>query len=195
MAKRTSQNKNNKKSVLSVVIRCTVVLLIAAYVALAAVKWYLYPVRLYTASIEKYSTEYELDPLFVYAVIHTESGFDARAESGAGARGLMQITDETYQWIKSKIAPHDESDFEDMFGGDANIWYGCYFLSRCIDRYGDLPTAIAAYHSGWGTVDALLQNESYSSDGITLHTFPYPQMERYVKKVTCAYEIYQMLYR
>ena len=38
-----------------------------------------------------------------------------------------------------------------------------------MERYnGDVATAAAAYHSGWGTVDALLQMEEHSADGETL---------------------------
>ena len=43
-------------------------------------------------------------------------------------------------------------------------------------------TAAAAYHSGWGTVDALLQKEEHSEDGLTLSGFPYNQMHHYVEK-------------
>ena len=55
-------------------------------------------------------------------------------------------------------------------------------------------TAAAAYHSGWGTVDALLQKEEHSADGITLQGFPYNQMHHYVEKITVCYAVYQNLY-
>ena len=59
---------------------------------------------------------------------------------------------------------------------------------------GDVATAAAAYHSGWGTVDALLQKEEHSADGITLQGFPYNQMHHYVEKITACYAVYQNLY-
>lgn len=170
-----------------------VTICVATVFCVPKVKKYFYP-RTFSAEVELYSAEYDVDPLLIYAIIHTESGFEPQAESNVGARGLMQITEETFAWIKSKIAPQEDFTFDDMYSADTNIRFGSYFFSRCIERYGDLPTAIAAYHSGWGTVDALLEDESYSSDGKTLHTFPYPQMERYVYKVTRAYNIYQTLY-
>lgn len=149
----------------------------------------------YAEQVEFYAAEYTLDPRVVYAVIRTESGFDPKAESDAGARGLMQITEETFDWIKRTIAPNEALTFDDLYDPACNIRFGTYFLSACLTRYqNDLPTAAAAYHSGWGTVDALLENSEYSPDNRLLTTFPYPQMRRYVEKVTKNYAVYQHLY-
>ena len=153
----------------------------------------LHPV-LYEKYVQSYAKEFSIDPMLIYAVIYTESGFDPAAVSNIGARGLMQITEETFAWIKLKNANDEPFVYDDMFNPETNIRFGSYFLSRCAQRYSDLPTAIAAYHSGWATVDGLLKNPAYSSDGKTLHTFPYAQMELYVQKVTKAYNIYHNLY-
>ena len=64
----------------------------------------LYP-RKYSQQVEQWAAEYELDPLLVYAFIRTESGFDPAATSSVEARGLMQMTEETFIWLRSKIAP------------------------------------------------------------------------------------------
>ena len=61
----------------------------------------------------------------------------------------------------------------------------CFFM---------VATAAAAYHSGWGTVDALLQMEEHSADGETLQGFPYNQMNHYVKKITSCYARYRRIY-
>ena len=75
------------------------------------------------------------------------------------------------------------------------IRFGCYYLHLCMERYNsDVATAAAAYHSGWGTVDALLQMEEHSADGETLQGFPYSQMNHYVKKITFCYAEYQRIY-
>ena len=131
----------------------------------------------------------------LYAFIRTESNFDPMADSDAGARGLMQITEVTFDWIKSKIAPTEDLTFEDLYDPETNIRFGSYFVSYCLLRYqDDLATAAAAYHSGWGTVDDLLAQEQYSADGKTLDHYPYPQMRLYVKKITSSYQHYQEIY-
>ena len=45
-----------------------------------------------------------------------------------------------------------------------------------------------------GTVDALLQKEEHSEDGLTLSGFPYNQMHHYVEKITACYAKYTELY-
>lgn len=148
----------------------------------------------YSEYVSKYAEEYGVDEYLIYAVIKTESGFNPDAVSNVQARGLMQITEETFAWIKLMIEPYGETTFDAMFDPETNIKYGVYYISRCIGRYGDIETAIAAYHSGWGTVDSLLLDEKYSTDGACLHTFPYRQMNNYVYKVTGSYEKYKAIY-
>ncbi len=153
-----------------------------------------YPQK-YEALVTSWADAYGLDPLLVFAFIRTESGFQNTAESSVGARGLMQITESTFDWIKSKIAPEEAVTFDDLYNPELNIRFGCYYLQRCLARYeNDISTAAAAYHSGWGTVDALLECENYSADGARLDLFPYSQMQNYVHKIGKAYETYQRLY-
>ncbi len=179
---------------------CFVAVLVLAVFALlgallpTAVKS-LFP-RRYAMYVEASAQEFGLDPLLVYAFICTESSFKPDAESNVGARGLMQITDETYSWIHSKLAPNVSENYDLMYAAEKNIRYGCYYIAACMERYRqDVATTAAAYHSGWGTVDALLKNEEYSADGATLDVFPYRNMNRYVEKITRIYRIYQWLYK
>lgn len=172
-------------------------LLIAALFALPSLKNQilksLYPQK-YTALVEQYAAEYNVNPLLIYSIIKTESGFDPNATSNVDARGLMQITEETFAWIKLKIAQDEEIVFEDLYLPEVNVRFGAYYLSRCMERYGDVSTAAAAYHSGWGTVDQLLKKPEYALDEHTLKEFPYQQMKLYVYKVDKALTQYTQLY-
>ena len=87
------------------------------------------------------------------------------------------------------------------YGVDENKVYAIirtestYLLATCLARYdGDFSTAAAAYHSGMGLVDSLLQKAEYSADGKTLTAFPYEQMNLYVHKVNKNYQKYLALY-
>lgn len=169
-------------------------LLLCLPTAVRQVELQLYP-RRFSAQVETYAAEYDLDPLLIYTFIRTESSFKPDAVSSVGARGLMQITEVTFDWIKSKIAPGEDLTFDDLYDPAVNIRFGVYYISACLARYhGDVSTAAAAYHSGWGTVDGLLESSDYSADGEVLHTFPYQQMGLYVTKINRAYERYQALY-
>ena len=107
----------------------------------------------------------------------------------------MQMTEETFLWLRSKLGLGEAVSFGDLYNPDVSIRFGCYYLYLCLVRYnGDISTAAAAYHSGWGTVDALLQKEEHSEDGLTLSGFPYNQMHHYVEKITACYAKYTELY-
>ena len=72
-----------------------------------------YP-RKYADLVEYYAGKYSIDENMLYAIIRTESNFDPEAQSNVDARGLMQITEITFDWIKSKIAPTEDLTFEDL---------------------------------------------------------------------------------
>ncbi|MEG0914856.1 MAG: lytic transglycosylase domain-containing protein, partial [Christensenellaceae bacterium] len=96
--------KKNKKTVLIVVV-C--ILIIAAVIGgfFAYDKLFgksQYPLE-YKDLIVEYAQKYDLDPYFVAAIIHTESGYDKDAVSSAGAVGLMQIMPETADWIAGQL--------------------------------------------------------------------------------------------
>lgn len=153
-----------------------------------------YPLR-YEASVRHWAAEYEVDPLLVYAFIHTESDFDPKAESAAGARGLMQMTEMTFDWIKGRMAAEETLTYDDLYDPDVAIRFGTYLLAISLQRYGgDVATVAAAYHNGWGTVDRLLAEETHSGDGVRLNSFPYRRMNYYVYKITRCYEKYTHLY-
>ena len=153
-----------------------------------------YPLH-YQEYVEYYAGKYGIDPMILYAFIRTESNFDPNVDSNADARGLMQITEVTFDWIKTKIAPTEDLTFDDLYDPETNIRFGTYFVCYCLKKYDNhLATAAAAYHNGLGAVDALLTETQYSTDGITLEDYPYPQMRQYVKKITESYQRYSEIY-
>ena len=153
---------------------------------------FVYPKK-YTDIIEQYSSEYGLEQNLLYAVVCTESGFDKDAVSSAGAIGLTQITEETYDWIKWKLG--DEGQFSDLFDTETSVKYGAFFMGFLLDDFGDYRTAAAAYHAGRAKVHSWLKNTEYSSDGRTLDVIPSKDTAHYVAKITKAYEKYDSLYQ
>ncbi|MCI1966810.1 MAG: lytic transglycosylase domain-containing protein [Oscillospiraceae bacterium] len=152
----------------------------------------LYPLR-YTEYVEQYAEEYHLEPALVYAVIRSESNFDADAKSRSGALGLMQMMPDTFQWLQEK-EDTSYSD-EDLFRPEVNIRYGCRFLSMMIEKYRVVRTALCAYNAGSGTVDGWLGDSQYSADGKNLDYIPYKETRKYADKVMEGYETYKELYQ
>ena len=51
--------------------------------------------REYSEYVNKYAEMYDIDPLWIYAIIKVESNFNKDAKSNSGAKGLMQLMDST----------------------------------------------------------------------------------------------------
>ncbi len=145
--------------------------------------------------IEDYSYEQGLDPALVAAVIYHESRFDPNAVSSLGARGLMQIMEDTGQWIAEKLNEEEGYTFDLLFNPETNIRFGTWYLGYLSRRFdGDIVKMAAGYHAGQGNVDAWLQNPENSSDGYTLERIPTDDTRQYVQRVVNAYEIYTRHY-
>ncbi len=152
-----------------------------------------YPIR-YQEYVEEYAKEFGLDEALVYAVIHTESRFDTYAESSAGAKGLMQLTDETGRDCAKKLRMTNFTS-DQLFDPEVNIYLGCYYLKKLIKDYdGITQTAIAAYNGGPGNVNSWLKDPAYSPGDGTLSEIPFRETRNYVKKVTDGYWNYQTIY-
>lgn len=147
----------------------------------------------YQTYVERYSKEYGVDKYFVYAVIRTESGFRPDAVSNVGARGLMQLMEDTFDWVKFRMGD-EETVYYDMFKPEANIKYGCWLLGYLYDEFGSVEVAAAAYHAGRGNVNNWLADSRYSSDGVHLDTIPISNTAHYVSKITKAMDVYVRMY-
>ena len=146
--------------------------------------------------IEYYAAQYNLQPAFVMAIIRNESSFRTNAESNVGARGLMQMMDDTALWIAGKLDV-DTYTFDDMFDPEQNIRYGCWYLGYLAKMFGgDAVLVAAAYHTGQGMVTRWLSDPKMSPDGVTItldNMMDGPTMV-YAGRVTEDFAIYEAIY-
>lgn len=142
--------------------------------------------------VENYAEEYQVDPYLVHALIHTESRYQEDAVSPAGAMGLMQITEDTGQFIAKRL---NLTDFktEDLLDPETNIRMGIYYLSYLEESFPLKETRLAAYNAGPNRVKEWLQDESLS-DGEVLTDIPFEETRNYVERVTFREKIYRILY-
>ena len=96
-----------------------------------------------------HAENYDLDPSLLAAVIYTESRFNARAHSDAGAIGLMQLLPDTARGIAVRTGGN-AFVVDDLYVPELNVRYGAWYLRNLLNRYGDERTALAAYHAGPG---------------------------------------------
>ncbi|MBO5534782.1 MAG: dephospho-CoA kinase [Clostridia bacterium] len=150
----------------------------------------------YENLIQQYSASQQLDPSLVAAVILCESSFDPHAVSRLGARGLMQLMEDTAGWIAHKLGEDTEDySFDRLFDPETNIRFGTWYLGYLSRRYdGDAKKMVCAYHAGQGNVDAWLKKPEYSTDGVTLTTIPTQDTSQYAGRVLKAREVYEKYY-
>lgn len=102
-----------------------------------------------------------LSPTLLAAVAMQESGFDARAVSPAGAKGLMQLMPST----AAGLGVRNPFDPAQAIDGAARL------LGDLVSEFGRVDLALAAYNAGPGAV--------HRYGGIP----PYPETRRYVPSV------------
>jgi hypothetical protein len=124
----------------------------------------------YDAYIRGAAARYQLPESFVRAVIHTESRFNPRAVSHAGAMGLMQLMPSTAQFL-GVTQPFDPRQ---------NIYGGCKLLRLLANRFnGDMVLVAAGYNAGPGSV--------IKYGGVP----PFVETRAYVKSVLRRYYAYE----
>lgn len=95
--------------------------------------------KIYYPIILKASRKHKVDPHLITAIIMAESGFNPRAVSRVGARGLMQLMPRTARSLGLK----------DVFNPEKNIEAGVRYFKRLLIRFnGNVSLALAAYNAG-----------------------------------------------
>lgn len=138
----------------------------------STINWHSTPLHLgdYGDSIQDAALQFRVDPALVRAVIHAESGFNARARSNKGAMGLMQLMPATAR----------DMGVPNALDPGHNIRGGARYLAGLLTLFhGDISLAAAAYNAGPGAV------QKYA--GIP----PYAETQVYVQRVQILLKRYQ----
>jgi soluble lytic murein transglycosylase len=149
-----------------------------------------YPL-LYAAPIQAWSTQRQLNPMLVSALIRQESRFEPRIRSVVGAVGLMQVMPDTAEWISTQTAvkPFNLENPED------NIKLGTWYLDYTHREYGNNSLfAIASYNAGPNAVaDWVVRFGARDPDKFVTQ-IPFPETQGYVEAVFENYWNYLRLY-
>jgi hypothetical protein len=96
--------------------------------------------------IEKYANDFQLPPSLIRSIIATESGFNPRAVSPKGARGLMQLMPATAARL----------GVSNCFDPEENIRGGVKHFRSLMDIFNnDIKLSLAAYNAGENLVQRL----------------------------------------
>jgi soluble lytic murein transglycosylase-like protein len=125
----------------------------------------------YKELVERVAREQQVDVALLHAVVAVESGYNERAQSPKGARGLMQLMPATAQ----------RYGVTDVWNPLENLRGGARYLRDLLALFNDnLNLALAAYNAGEGAVI-----------GSGYKIPPYAETRTYVPRVLQRYEQYR----
>ncbi|MCK5829953.1 MAG: lytic transglycosylase domain-containing protein [Methylococcales bacterium] len=122
----------------------------------------------YSSMIAKVAAKYNIDEQLLHAIIRTESAYNEKAVSSAGAVGLMQLMPKT----AVRFGVHDREN------AAQNIEGGARYIQFLMKKFkSNINLVLASYNAGEGAV-------------IKYHNSipPYPETQNYVRKVLKYYK-------
>ncbi len=139
----------------------------------------------------------ELEHPLVLAVVHRESRFNKKAQSRAGARGLMQLMPGTAKEAARRLHVRYHAD-RLMKDATYNVALGSTYLRHLIAHYdGSYVLALAAYNGGPGNLARWLEANGDPRDKAEadivdwIESIPLAETRDYVQRVLEGVQVYR----
>ncbi|MBI5267590.1 MAG: lytic transglycosylase domain-containing protein [candidate division Zixibacteria bacterium] len=138
-------------------------------------------IRELTEVVYSESKKYQYDPMFILAIILTESTFKRNEVSPKGARGLMQVAPITGE----DVAPRAGVDWEGLSTLNqpgANVKLGTAYLFEKLLEFKDIKKALLAYNLGETRLRKMMRTNQ-------------PLPSNYLNKVIANYRMLKETYK
>lgn len=129
------------------------------------------------------------DPVLILSLVRQESAFNARAQSSAGARGLMQLMPRTARSLDRRATAQRLTDPE------LNLRIGSLYFDQLMRRFrGNVNLSLASYNAGAAQVGQW--QKRYPTEDVLLLTdlMPFKETREYVAIIQRNYYWYSRLY-
>jgi len=151
---------------------------------------FLYPIP-HESKVKKHA---QIDPFFVYSVMRQESMFDAKIQSSAGARGLLQIMPATGNFL-AKREGIENFDKDLLYNAYLNIRLGVRYLNDLYAEHKqDYIGVLGEYNAGPAPTNRWLTNYGTLPWDIRVEEVSYWETRDYVKRVMGNYWTYREIY-
>lgn len=150
----------------------------------------LYP-RPWLKEVSSAAEKHGIPEYLLYALVRTESFFNASVVSHAGAVGLTQLMRPTAGDIarKLKVSEYDLSD------PATNLEFGAFYLAELVRRLdGNVMAALFSYNAGISRVRSWFRAGSDLDPVLFLESLPFAETRGYGRKVLAASIVYGYLY-
>jgi soluble lytic murein transglycosylase len=158
-------------------------------------RWQLaFPVA-YRELVERYAALRGIDPFLILAIMRHESGFNARAVSGANAAGLIQVILPTAKMTARWMGERPPRRIAEMFEPDRNIRIGTRYLQHVLGTVdGNAALAVAGYNAGAGAIRVWRDRWGHLDTDEFVEELPYREAHGYTKQVMQSWGAYRYLY-
>ncbi|MBE1159361.1 transglycosylase SLT domain-containing protein [Dyella acidiphila] len=131
-----------------------------------------------------------IDPAWAYGILRQESAWVSDAQSGANARGLMQLVPATAADVARRNGlPWSGGD--SLYDPAVNIQLGTRYLAQMAGRFNGAPwLASAAYNAGAARVGQWLDARSSLPPDLFVASMPFKETREYVARVMYYSAIY-----
>jgi soluble lytic murein transglycosylase len=133
--------------------------------------------------VVKASDDAGIDPTWTFAIIRAETAWQTDAQSGANARGLMQLLPSTAKMVarRNGLPYHGSAS---LYDPAINIPLGTQYLARLAARFNGSPwLATAAYNAGPRNVQRWVDARGDLDPARFILTIPFNATRAYVARV------------
>ncbi len=159
----------------------------------ARVWWeHAYP-RAYREWVDKYAQLGKNPPLYLYAIMRKESGYDPHVASYADALGLMQMIPPTTIRVAAALGIPYTDDL--LFDPEINVKVGSWYIGSLAHKFRlQIPIASGSYNGGPRPMMKWLDKYGDRPIDEFVELISFTQTREYMKKVTSIYARYLLLY-
>ncbi|KZD12857.1 transglycosylase SLT domain-containing protein [Oceanibaculum pacificum] len=137
---------------------------------------------------------FTVDRALLFSIMRQESGFDARAKSGSGAHGLMQLMPQTARFIATDA--EYTGDRSDLLDPKLNLTLGQRYVQHLLDHApfnGNLFLVVSSYNAGPGNVGRWLKEVDHRDDPLLfIESMPSRETRMFVERVVANFWTYRM---
>ena len=135
-----------------------------------------------------------VDPRLMLSIMRQESSFRPTAKSGAGARGLMQLTMDAANKYGPGVGMNNLNE-DALYRPEVSITVAAAYLDELAKMFPGLPEAVAAsYNGGEDNVARWVKRVGQKDNGVFTADVGFTESKDYAQKVLSNYRAYTLLY-
>lgn len=136
-----------------------------------------------------------IHPLLLLSIIRQESTYEGFIDSGAGARGLMQIVPATGAQLASELGWPENYTVDDLYRPHVSLVFGANYLKKQRNLFnGDLFAMLAAYNGGPGNTLIWEELSGSQDPDLFLETIRIEETRNYIRLINEIFAVYRWLY-